>query len=208
MKKLNYKFNDPKLLELALTQSGADAFENNERLEFLGDRVLGLAMANLLYEMFPNESEGALAQRHAALVSTDSLAMVAKSFGFDRRVRHGHMTAGKLKHMMADAMESVLGAVFLDGGFAAAQKFVAEIWTDIARADVTPPKDPKTTLQEMVQKLSGGGLPEYSFEEATGPSHSPIFHATVSAMNKSASGTGTSKKSAAAVAAAELIKLF
>ena len=117
MTKLKYKFKDTKLFDLALTQSGADAVNNNERLEFIGDRVLGLAVAAMLYEMFPNESEGDLARRHAVLVSTDTLAVVAKEFGFIQKIRHGHMTAGKMNHIAANAMESVLGAIFLGRRF-------------------------------------------------------------------------------------------
>ena len=208
MKKLNYTFNNPALLELALTQSGADAENNNERLEFLGDRVLGLAVAALLYEMFPNESEGALAQRHAALVSAETLSGLAAEFGLPGKVRHGHMTAGRLKHVMADAAESVLGAIFLDSGFPAAQKIILEIWTPLAQKDLIPPKDVKTALQELAQHSGSGTLPKYEFLKSTGPSHSPVFNVRVSALNKSAIGSGASKKIATASAAAELLKIL
>ena len=150
---LNYKFNDENLFKLALTQSGADSVNNNERLEFIGDRVLGLAVAILLYEMFPDESEGDLARRHAVLVSTDTLADVAKKLGLVKKIRHGHMTAGKMNHISANAMESVLGAIFLDGGFDAVCKQIEEIWRPLAAKDIVPPKDPKTALQELVQKM-------------------------------------------------------
>jgi len=203
--KLNYKFKNEKLLALALTQSGANADNNNERLEFLGDRVLGLSVAALLYDMFPNESEGALAQRHAVLVSSDTLAVVAAEL--ELRVRHGHMTAGRMKHVMADAMESLLGAVYLDGGFDVAQKVVTEIWTPLALQNLTPPKDSKTTLQEIVQHADSGALPEYEFLDSSGPSHSPVFNVRVTALGKSATGCGASKKSATAAAATELLKL-
>jgi len=208
MAKLNYKFKDPKLLELALTQSGADAKNNNERLEFLGDRVLGLSVAVLLYEMFPDETEGALAQRHAALVSSGTLAEVADIMGLTGKIRHGHMTAGRLKHVMADAAESVLGAIFLDGGFDAARKVVLEIWTPLARKELIPPKDAKTVLQELAQHTGSGALPEYEFLESTGPSHSPVFNVRVSALGLQAIGSGSSKKIATAAAAAELLRLF
>ena len=176
--KLNYIFKNPSLLELALTQSGANADENNERLEFLGDRVLGLAVAALLYEMYPNETEGELARRHAVLVSSAVLADVAVQMGIDTKVRHGHMTGGKKAHMLADAAESVLGAVYIDGGFAAAQKVVNKIWKPLAEKDAVAPKDPKTALQEFVQH-NAGTLPEYEYVEETGSSHSPKFTVTV-----------------------------
>ncbi len=206
MKELNYKFKDENLLALALTQSGANATNNNERLEFIGDRVLGLGVATLLYDMFPNESEGELARRHATLVSADTLAEVAMEFGFDKRVRHGHMTGGRLKHIMADAMEATLGAIYIDGGFQAAQKFVAEIWTPLAAAQSAAPKDPKTQLQELVQKAGDGALPEYEYLDACGASHNPVFNVSVSALGKTAKGRGASKKLASIAAAEELLK--
>lgn len=208
MSTLNYKFNNPQLLELALTQSGVDADNNNERLEFVGDRVLGLSVAALLYEMFPNETEGELARRHAMLVSTDTLALVAGKLGLSGRVRHGHMTAGRVQHVLADAMEAVFGAIFLDGGFSEAQRVITEIWRDLAAADLTAPKDPKTMLQELVQKHDNGALPEYEFLETTGASHSPVFHVRVTAMGHSATGQGTSKKTASIAAAEELLKIL
>ena len=208
-KKLNYKFNDEKLLALALTQSGANATNNNERLEFLGDRVLGLAVAGLLYEMFPAETEGELARRHSALVSADTLAQVAAEYGLDKRVRHGHMTANNMRHVMADAMESVLGAIYLDGGFDAVRQIVVKIWTPIARAALTAPKDPKTALQEFVQRADCGALPEYTFLESSGgPAHSPMFEVSVSALGKTATGRGASKKAATANAAEEMLKII
>ena len=135
MLKINYDFKDPKLLELALTQSGVDSKHNNERLEFIGDRVLGLSVAVLLYEMFPSEQEGDLARRHATLVSTETLAMVAQDFGVDKLIRHGHMTAGRMQHMYADAMEAVLGAIFLDAGFDVVKDIIVEKWRSLAEAE-------------------------------------------------------------------------
>jgi len=208
MKKLTYKFRDESLLALAMTQSGADAENNNERLEFLGDRVLGLTVAALLYEMFPNESEGELARRHASLVSTETLANVAESMGIAKKIRHGHMTAGRMRHVMADAMESIFGAIFLDGGFEPARAQIVAIWRDLAAADASAPKDAKTALQEFAQHNGDGALPEYEFLPNTGPSHSPIFAARVTAVGQSATGQGASKKIATASAAAELLKML
>lgn len=207
-KKLNYDFKNSELLDLALTQSGADARHNNERLEFIGDRVLGLTVAALLYEMFPDESEGELARRHAMLVSTETLAHVAMDLGLDKRVRHGHMTAGRNHHIFADAMEAVFGAIFLDGGFDAARNVIVGIWRDLAARDATAPKDPKTLLQEIVQKADSGALPIYEYMDAAGASHNPVFTVRVSALGKTASGTGTSKKAASIAAAEELLKIL
>ncbi len=208
MAKINYKFKNPELLELALTQSGADAHHNNERLEFIGDRVLGLSVAALLYDMFPDEHEGELARRHAMLVSTETLAQVACSLGVDKHIRHGHMTAGRVQHMYADAMEAVFGAIFLDGGFNAAQKIIVDVWRTIAALDVNAPKDAKTSLQELVQKSAAGALPVYEYLEPTGASHKPVFNVRVTALGKTATGSGSSKKSASIAAAEELLKIL
>ena len=208
MKFLNYDFNNPKLLDLALTQSGADAEHNNERLEFIGDRVLGLSVARLLYEMFPTEAEGDLARRHAMLVSTETLFQVALKIGLDKMVRHGHMTGGRIKHILADAMEAVLGAIYLDGGFTPAQAVINGLWTDLAAADAVAPKDAKTALQEFVQKSDSGVLPVYKCLETTGPAHSPVFNVSVSAMGHTATGQGNSKKDASLTAAAALMKIL
>ncbi len=208
MSKLNYKFKNPELLELALTQSGINSEHNNERLEFIGDRVLGLSVAALLYDMFPDEAEGELSRRHATLVSTETLAQVIAMLGLAGKVRHGHMTAGRIKHVHADAMEAILGAIFLDSGFEAARKVIVDIWTDLAKAEVVVPKDSKTALQEFVQKNAKGELPVYEMIEETGAAHNPVFKVKASAMGKSAIGQGTSKKTASLVAAEELLKIL
>ncbi|MBQ2017243.1 MAG: ribonuclease III [Alphaproteobacteria bacterium] len=208
MIKINYDFNDISLLELALTQSGANSAQNNERLEFIGDRVLGLSVASLLYEMYPDETEGELARRHAMLVSTETLGNVARSLGLDKQIRHGHMTAGRIQHILANAMEAVLGAIYLDGGFDAACNVIIEIWRDLAAMDAVAPKDPKTRLQEFVQKNEPGTLPVYEYMETVGASHNPVFSVRVSAMGHSAMGNGTSKKGASIAAAEELLKIL
>lgn len=208
MKKLNYKFKNEKLFDLALTQSGANSLNNNERLEFLGDRVFGLAVAAMLYEMFPNESEGDLARRHAVLVSTDTLAIVAREYGFDKKIRHGHMTGGKIGHIAANAMESIFGAIYIDSGFDTAATIITDIWRDIAASVETPPKDAKTALQEMVQKHAAGALPEYEFIESDDGKKSQKFKVCVSALGKSYVSTGDSKKQATTAAAQGLLDIL
>ncbi len=208
MIKLKYTFKNPELLDLALTQSGANAAHNNERLEFVGDRVLGLTVAKMLYDMFPGEAEGELARRHAMLVSTVTLAGVAGEINLVTAVRHGHMTAGRVQHILANAMEAVLGAVFIDGGFDAARDVIVDLWASRAAADVVAPKDPKTELQELVQRLDNGALPTYEFTAPSGASHNPEFHVVVHAMGRSATGVGTSKKAASVNAAAALLKIL
>ncbi len=205
---LGYKFKDEKLLELALTQSGADAAHNNERLEFIGDRVLGLSVAGLLYEMFPHESEGDLARRHATLVSTQTLADVADKINLAPHIHHGHMTGGKVQHILADTMEAIFGAIYLESGFEVARDVILKTWRELAAAEITAPKDAKTALQEFVQKNHTGELPIYEYLPQTGPSHNPVFNVSVTALGKTATGSGTSKKEASTVAAAELLKIL
>ena len=206
--KLDYEFKNVALLSLALTQSGIDAKHNNERLEFIGDRVLGLSVAAMLYEMYPNEPEGNLARRHAFLVSTETLAHVAATIELEKDLRHGHMTSGKTDHVLANAMEAVFGAIFLDSGFEAAQKVITDIWRDLASLEIDAPKDAKTKLQEYVQKHGHGGLPLYEYNEPTGASHNPEFTVTVTALGKSATGVGASKKHASLNAAENLLKVL
>ena len=206
--KLNYEFKNQELLKLALTQSGIDSKHNNERLEFVGDRVLGLSIAALLYKMYPNEAEGDLARRHAFLVSTETLAVIAKQIDIEHNLHHGHMTGGKIDHVLANAMEAILGAIFLDSGFESAQKIIIELWREMAAAEINAPKDAKTTLQEYVQKIDNGALPVYEYGEPIGSSHNPTFTATVTALGKSATGQGPSKKAAGINAAAELLKIL
>ena len=118
------------------------------------------------------------------------------------------MTGGKINHVLANAMEAVLGAIFLDSGFESARKIIVELWKDMARAETTAPKDAKTALQEYVQKIDNGALPHYEYDEPVGASHNPTFTVTVSALGKSAKGTGTSKKAAGIKAAEELLKIL
>ncbi len=206
--KLNYEFKNNELLKLAMTQSGIDSKHNNERLEFIGDRVLGLSIAALLYEMYPDEAEGNLARRHAFLVSTETLAIVAKKIEIEHDLHHGHMTGGKIDHILANAMEAILGAIFLDSGFETARKIIVDLWHDMAAAEIIAPKDAKTALQEMVQKTGNGALPVYEYNEPTGASHNPEFTVTVSALGKSAVGVGASKKLASLDGAEKLLKIL
>jgi ribonuclease-3 len=204
MKKLEYSFKDKSLFDLAMTQSGADACNNNERLEFLGDRVLGLAVAEMLYKMFPNEKEGDLARRHANLVSAKTLTEVAKDFGYDKTIRHGHMTGGKMDHIVANAMESVIAAIYIDGGWDVASDFIVSEWKELAMRDLSAPKDPKTELQELVQKECKGALPLYEFLDEK----KNYFSVRVSALGMSAEGSGSNKKSATVAAASALMQKF
>ena len=176
-----YSFSDAALLHRALTHSsavadGAHAGENNERLEFIGDRVLGLAVADLLYRRYPNEAEGALAKRLTALVQQAALVRVAQNQNIASHLRlsAAESKLGMRDAMLADCVEAIIGAIFLDGGYLAASAVIAAHWTPLLEADLAPPEDPKTALQEWVQ-ARGHALPRYETVAQSGPAHAPQF---------------------------------
>ena len=202
----------PELLELALTHRSF-AYENgglphNERLEFLGDSILGQAVTVMLYTENPTLDEGELAKRRASLVSSVALAEVARSIGLGQHIRLGRgeeLTGGHDKSsILADTVEAVIGAVFLDCGPDEATAFVLRLIRPLLE---NPDRfgaamDPKTSLQELSSRL-GRGLPSYAVKDS-GPDHSKRFHATVSLAGVPvASGSGTSKKQAEMSAALE-----
>ena len=209
--RLEYRFVDPALLRLALTHRSWCAenggVESNERLEFLGDAVLGLAVAGETFARFEDLSEGNLAKVRAAVVSGPSLAAAARrlDLGADLLLGKGEATSGgnAKQSILADAMEAVIGAVYVDGGWAAAQELVLRLFSETIEDGVERPgvEDHKTRLQEIVAKLHKVA-PEYSVRYE-GPDHARIFHATVridgSPMGE---GSGTSKKAAEQHAAA------
>jgi ribonuclease III len=198
------------LLELALTHRSF-AYENggvahNERLEFLGDSILGQAVTVMLYTENPDLDEGELAKRRASLVSSVALAEIARGIGLGDHIRLGHgeeLTGGRDKSsILADTMEAVIGAVFLGAGPDAATSFVlrliAPLLNDPDRFGAS--MDPKTSLQELAARL-GRGVPSYDVTES-GPDHSKKFHAVIALGGQPvASGDGTSKKHAEMAAA-------
>ncbi len=210
---LGYTFKRPALLQEALTHRSAvhghgRAHGSNERLEFIGDRVLGLIMAEWLAERFPREQEGELGRRLAYLVSQPVLAVVAGNTGLVEAlsVAPGEARAGVKKRatVLADALEAALGALYLDGGLDAARDFVRRAWNDAMIEQAEPPKDAKTGLQEWAQKR-GFDLPSYEVTAQSGPPHAPAFTVTVSVGKLSGSGTGSSKRAAEQLAAEALI---
>ncbi len=181
--RIGYTFNDGNQLILSLTHASRasvnDRTSSNERLEFLGDRVLGLIVANMLYDRFPNEEEGALSRRFTALVRRESLARVAINLDIQEFLilsRAENDVGGRDNPaILADACEAIIGAMFLDGGYDAACRFVQHNWHPLLEEDLTPPKDAKTSLQEWSQGHDLG-LPEYEVVGTSGPSHAPVFH--------------------------------
>jgi ribonuclease-3 len=207
--RLGHRFARPDLLARALThsseaeRSGA-ALSSNERLEFVGDRVLALAIAEWLAERFPTEREGDLAKRLAVLVAAETLAEVALRLGLGpeirmpRRYRATGLRAPT--NVLADAMEAVLGAIYLDAGLDPARALVRREWAALIDADAQPPMSAKSRLQEWTQGR-GLGLPDYRVLSAAGPSHAPVFVVAVSAAGREAEGSGESKRAAEQAAA-------
>ena len=181
-----------------------------ERLEFLGDRVLGLVVADMLFHRFPSEAEGALARRHAALVRRETLAIVAAQIGLPHCLilAKGEEDAGGRSNptVLADACEAVIGAVYADAGFDKAALFVRELWTPLMDAALAPPKDAKTALQEWAQGR-GKPLPVYAIVGKDGPPHDPTFVVSVTVEGvEPVCGTGTSKRMAEQAAAQALLE--
>lgn len=210
---LGHHFHDAALLRRALTHAsavrGAGAPPlSYERLEFLGDRVLGLIIARLLFSRFPEEAEGDLARRLAALVRKDTLADVAGKLELGGYIDFGpgEQEGGGAENpsMLADACEAVIGALFLDGGLSAAEGFVVPYWTPYLEAEPAPPQDAKTALQEWAQ-ARGLPLPGYHEIDREGPPHDPLFTVEVQVEGlPPATAQGRSKR-AAERAAAELL---
>ncbi|MFP3921203.1 MAG: ribonuclease III [Dichotomicrobium sp.] len=209
--RLGYRFNDPALLRLALTHPSAQTAvgDDYQRLEFLGDRVLGLVIAESLYKTCPQDSEGALARRYNELVHRESCAAVARALDLGRDVRLSEAEAASggadKAAILADVCESVLGAVFLDGGYEAARALVHRLWGRRLTAPGPVPIDPKTALQEWAQGMKLP-LPEYTEIDRSGPDHAPQF--TVEARvagYEPARGTGTSKRGAQEAAATAIL---
>lgn len=212
--RIGHTFADPALLATAFTHvsalKSARRGDSYQRLEFLGDHVLGLIVSDMLYRAFPKADEGELSKRLADLVRREACADVAKSLGLDEAIKLGSVGAGagaRLRNsVLGDICEAVIGAVFLDGGYAAAAQFVERNWTERMRKPVRPLRDPKTILQEWAQ---GKGLPTpvYREVERTGPHHDPQFRVAVELPGLTpAEGIGGSKRAAEKLAATALLK--
>jgi ribonuclease-3 len=213
---LPHRFARPELLAEALThRSAADPtrrlLDSNERLEFLGDRVLALIVAEWLSERFPQEREGALGKRLGVLVSAESLARVAEGMGMGDalRVPPGEKRAGvgMRANVLADALEALLGALYLDGGLDPARALIRREFAPLLEASARPPVSPKTVLQEYLLGR-GLGLPEYMLVATQGPAHSPTFLVRVIAAGHHAEAGGDNKRAAEQAAAAKLLAVL
>jgi ribonuclease-3 len=209
-RRLGVSFRDPALLAEALTHSSATGLgaplPSNERLEFLGDRVLALLMAEWLIERFPAEREGLLMRRFGTLVAAETLAGLAQRLGLGDDLLVAADPAGPGIHtrpnVLADAFEALLGALYRDGGLDAARPFLRRVFAPLVEAEpARPPLPAKSRLQEWLQGR-GHALPVYTLVSAEGPSHAPVFIVAVSAAGRQAQGSGETKR-AAELAAAE-----
>lgn len=214
--KLGYKFKREQSLECALTHAsvrgGKPVRADNERLEFVGDRVLGLAIAGFLNATFPEAKEGELARRYNSLVRGETCARVGRDLGIAPRLVLSDAEAssgGRDKDtILADAVEAILGAIFIEAGFDTARDVVLRLWAGLL-TDQKPQMaaaDPKTALQEWAQGR-GLSLPQYTVVSREGPDHAPMFTAEVRIKSLEPSrGEGASKRLAEQAAAARLLE--
>lgn len=203
--KIDYNFSDEKLLEEALTHPSLSkedrAKPNYQRLEFLGDKVLSLVIGDFLIRRYRSESEGDLSKRQAALVSGETLSAIAVEIGVDEviKISKGEKNLGGAtnKRNLENALEALIGAIYSDSGYDAAKNFIMKFWRDYLEKNLTPPKDPVSQLQELVQ-LRTKQLPEYFTQKSGGFDHSPNFSSTIKivGLNLEFSAEGKSKKEA------------
>ncbi|MEO0393085.1 MAG: ribonuclease III [Pseudomonadota bacterium] len=217
---LGHHFTNPALLTQALTHPSVigtgtvTADQAYERLEFLGDRVLGLVIADMLLAAFPDEREGDVAKRHSVLVRRDTLAEIATGLNLGALIQAAPAESGQdqgpitNKSILADACEAVIAALYIDGGLSVARDFIEREWATALTAAAVPPQDAKTRLQEWAQRLSKP-LPKYKMINRDGPDHAPIFTIEVVVADlPSARATGSSKQKAEQAAADAMLDLM
>ena len=211
--KLDHAFTDPALLRRALTHASADSAVSNERLEFLGDRVLGLVIAEKLHQLYPQEPEGVLTRRLHALVRWETCALVGEGLGLwssliltkSETANDGGRARGAI---VGSAVEALIAALYLDGGLGVASAFIEKHWLPLLGTLETDRRDAKTRLQEWSQSGGRGerGAPSYALVSREGPDHAPHFVVAVTvAGQEPATGEGSSKREAEQAAAAALL---
>ncbi|MHC8509531.1 MAG: ribonuclease III [Rhodospirillales bacterium] len=203
---LGYTFQRPDLLALALTHASANVRDRttktNERLEFLGDRVLSLAAAEMLLERFPDEPEGDIAKRHSALVRNETLVEIGREIRLGVCITAGRKINTEEPSIIADALEAVIAAVYLDGGWEPARALIKRFWATRLEhsAAAAPPRDAKSRLQEWLQG-QGCPLPAYRMVTRSGPPQAPVFKVEVRAKKHAVQGEGGTKRAAEQAAA-------
>ena len=198
-KKLKLKFTNFKTLTKSLTHKSYDSKNNNEKIEFLGDRVLGLIIAKKLLELYPEEREGTLDKKFASLVNKRKCLEIAKKIELEKYILIFNPKNKKIiieDKIVADCLEALIGAIYLDKGLNFTEKFVLNLWSDHIRASVVTQIDAKTKLQEYSLKIFKV-LPIYKLISNTGPRHKPLFKVAVKLKNtKFFNSEGVSKKDA------------
>ena len=207
--RLGHRFKDHQLLNLALSHASIGA-ASNERLEFLGDRVLGLIIAERLFADYPGEEEGGLAVRLNALVRRDACAKVGEAAGFAPHLIMASSESGsggrRKGAILAGACEAVIAALYLDGGMEAARRFVLNYWEELFAALKPELRDAKTTLQEWAQSRAERAPPVYSVTQRSGPDHAPVFTVEVRIPDsESEQGEGSTKRDAEQDAARRML---
>ncbi len=208
-KKINIKFKNKNLLIQSLTHKSFNPLENNEKIEFLGDRVLGLVIAKKLLEIYPKEKEGVLDKKFASLVNKKTCLEIAKNISLDNYIKTFNPKNKKIKiedKIISDGCEALIGAIYLDKGFNLVEKTILTLWNNHIEKSVITEIDAKTKLQESTLKKFKK-LPVYKLISNTGPRHKPIFKVGVKLPNtKYFIATGKSKKEAEQNAAIECLK--
>ncbi len=206
---IDYKFKDEEILERSLVHKSYDNNNNNEKLEFLGDRVLGLIISKKLIEIYPEEKEGIIDKKFANLVNKTTCSKISKKINLKKFMYLGtsHKSTQNLTDkIVSDCLEALIGAIYLDGGLKNSEKFILYFWKDYIENSTVALIDAKTQLQEHSLKKFKV-LPKYTFYKKTGPQHNPVFKTDVQIPNsKKIMGIGASKKRAQQNAANKLLK--
>ena len=208
-KKINVKFKNIDLLAQSLSHKSFDANKNNEKIEFLGDRVLGLVIAKKLLETYPNEKEGTLDKKFASLVNKKTCLEIAKKINLEKFILTFNPNNKKIKiedKILSDSCEALIGAIYLDKGLNVVEKVILDLWKNQIKQSIITQIDAKTKLQEITLK-NFKKLPTYKLISNSGPRHKPIFKIGVKLPNtKYFVGSGNSKKDAEQNAAIECLK--
>ena len=208
-KKIGINFKDKKLLIKSLTHKSFNSNNNYEKLEFLGDRVLGLIISKTLLEIFPDDNEGSLDKKLASLVNRKKCCEISKKLNLENFIVTGNAKSKKNKiedKIISDACEALIGAIYLDQGLSSAEKFILKFWKSSLNLNIKDQVDAKTKLQEYSLKKYKK-LPIYKFVNSSGPKHKPIFKIGVRLKNtKFVEGIGNSKQNAEQAAAKLFLK--
>ena len=208
-KDIKIKFKDKSLIISALTHKSSNQKINNEKLEFLGDRVIGLVLSKKLFDLYPKETEGILDKRFANLVNRKTCCDVAWTLNIQNHIILGNQKTKVTKHdekILSDCCEAIIGAIYIDHGFEIVRNYILKIWKNYIDKSIVTVLDPKTVLQEYSLKKYKK-LPIYKLLENTGPRHKPIIKVGVKLENtKYFNAKGSSKKDAEQKAASLLLK--